>query len=47
MMPEGSLFLLPIIFQHTISDTKLVDDIALFAGRHAHLLPDVLENAPA
>ena len=31
-----------ILCQHTVSDAKLIDDIALFAGRHAHFLADVL-----
>ena len=31
-----------ILRQHTVSDAKLIDDIALFAGRHAHFLADVL-----
>lgn len=31
-----------IFRQHTVSDAKLVDDVALFAGCHAHFLADVL-----
>ena len=31
-----------ILRQHTVSNAKLVDDIALFAGRHTHFLADVL-----
>lgn len=31
-----------IFRQHTVSDAKLVDDVALFAGCHAHFLVDVL-----
>ena len=31
-----------ILRQHTVSDAKLVDDVAFFAGRHAHFLADVL-----
>ena len=31
-----------IIRQHTVSDAKLVDDVALFTGCHAHFLADIL-----
>ena len=31
-----------ILRQHPVSDAKLIDDVALFTGRHAHFLADVL-----
>ena len=31
-----------ILRQHPVSDAKLVDDVAFFAGRHTHFLADVL-----
>ena len=31
-----------ILRQHTAADAKLIDDVALFAGRHAHFLADIL-----
>ena len=31
-----------VLRQHPVSDAKLIDDVALFTGRHAHFLADVL-----
>ena len=41
-MKAKQKYILFILCQHTVSDAKLIDDIALFAGRHAHFLADVL-----
>ena len=42
MMKAKQKYILFILRQHTVSDAKLVDDVALFTGRHAHFLADVL-----
>ena len=42
MMKAEQKYILFILCQHTVSDAKLIDDIALFAGRYAHFLADVL-----
>ena len=34
-----------VLRQHPVADAKLIDDVALFAGRHAHFLADVLHIA--
>ena len=31
-----------ILRQHTVSGAKLIDDVALFTGRHARFLADVI-----
>lgn len=42
MMKAKQKYILFILRQHPVSDAKLIDDVALFAGRHAHFLADVL-----
>ena len=42
MIKAKQKYILFILRQHTVSNAKLIDDVALFAGRHAHFLADIL-----
>lgn len=39
---RASAALCLVLRQHPVADAKLIDDVALFTGRHAHFLADVL-----
>ena len=42
MIKAKQKYILFILRQHTVSNAKLIDDVAFFAGRHAHFLADIL-----